>query len=97
VSAHSEAIKRSWAQRKSEGWKSAAVRHEERILDDLRKAAQATTVQARFGRDLVKIAEWLVSTCLAAGSSVHTAYLVAGEFTAGLSREWAEQSTEDGK
>lgn len=84
-----QAQREAWARRKADpAYTTAAQRHEARILDDLRQAARAATVQARFGRDLQAIAEWCVSTCIAGGSSVHTAYLVAGEFTKGLAQEW---------
>lgn len=80
----------AWARRKAgSSYQTAAERLEARRLDDLRQSATATLTQARFGRDLMQLAEWCVSTCLAGGSSVHTAYLVAGTFTEGLSREWA--------
>lgn len=84
-----DAQREAWARKKADpAYRTAAQRHEARVLDGLRQAATAATVQARFGHDLTKIAEWCVSTCIAGGSSVHTAFLVAGEFTAGLAKEW---------
>jgi len=80
-----------WATRRAKGWQSQAVLMEHREVERLREEARQLSVQIRFGRDLHKIAEHVVGLCLDGGTSVHTAYLVAGEFTAGLAREWAPE------
>lgn len=84
-----EATRRAWERRKADpAYTTAEQRRAARVLADLRASATAANVQARFGGRLQEVAEWCVSTCLAGGSSVHTAYLVAGEFTKGLATEW---------
>lgn len=75
---------KSWQTRKAEGWESRAEKRAKVLAEVHAKAEAESAIQARFGGDLVRVAEWAVDTCLAAGSSVHTAYLVAGELTRGI-------------
>lgn len=53
--------------------------------------AESGALTAAQQEKLEKAAQWLVETCLLWGTETHTAYLVAGEFTKGLAREWTRR------
>jgi hypothetical protein len=70
--------------RRANGWESRAVERAKRLLAERETPERQSAIQVRLGGNLVAVADWAVTTCLAAGSSVHTAYLVAGTLAQGL-------------
>ena len=68
---------------------------QEHVLTDMLEVTRRVEVAEVMSRERqIEVADWIVETCLVFGTSVHTAYHVAGLFIEALEQENAPPAPE---